>query len=90
VCLCGLAPHKKESGTTTGHKKVKRDGRPLARGILFMPVMAAIRTDGEIKNLYDRLKRKGKKSMVAIVACMRKMLVQLNAIMKRELKKSIA
>jgi transposase len=76
-------PHKKESGTTTGHKKVKRDGRPLARGILFMPVMAAIKTDGEIKDLYDRLKRKGKKSMVAIVACMRKILVQLNAIMKK-------
>jgi transposase len=47
-------------------------------------------TDEKIKDLYDRLKRRSKKSMVAIVACMRKMLVQLNAIMKRELKKNIA
>jgi hypothetical protein len=49
-----------------------------------MPVMTAIRTDGEIKDLYDRLKRKGKKGGNRSV---RKMLVQLNAIMKRELKK---
>jgi hypothetical protein len=49
-----------------------------------MPVMTAIRTDGEIKDLYDRLKRKGKKGGNRSV---RKMLVQLNAIMKREMKK---
>jgi transposase len=83
VCLCGVSPHKKESGAKKGHKKVKRDGRPVIREILFMPVMAAIRTKGEIKDFYDHLKQKGKKSMVAIVACMRKILVQLNAIMRK-------
>jgi transposase len=83
TCLGRLAPHKKESGQKKGHKKVKRDGRPIIREILFMPVMAAIRVPGEIRDFYNQLRSRGKKPMIAIVACMRKILVQLNAIMKK-------
>jgi transposase len=81
--LCGVAPHAKDSGKKHGYRTTKGDGRPRIRTLLFFSALAAIRHNEEIKKFYERLLANGKKKKVAIIACMRKMVVQLNGILKR-------
>jgi len=63
-------------------KRTIRGGRENIRSILYMPTMAAIRFNPAIKEFYERLLSKGKPKKVAITACMRKLLVTLNAMCK--------
>jgi transposase len=82
AALIGVAPINRDSGTMRGCRTTW-GGRPQARAILYMAALSAIRSNPAIRAFYKRLIASGKKKMVALVACMRKLLVILNAIIKQ-------
>ena len=77
VALCGLAPMNRDSGTMRG-KACIQGGRKIVRNALYMSIISAIRTNDVIHQYYALLKGKGKPSRVAMVACMRKLIIHLN------------
>lgn len=79
--LVGVAPMNKESGTYTGKRRI-RAGRARIRTALFMAVMSASQSNPKIRALYQRLIAAGKQPKVALVACMRKLITTLNAMVK--------
>ena len=79
--LAGLAPFAKDSGAKRGQRHIA-GGRSIVRGALYMPALAAITHNPVIRALYQRLVKAGKHHYVAITACMRKMLVILNAMLR--------
>ena len=79
--LVGVAPLNCDSGRHKG-KRVTWGGRGNVRCMLYMAALSAARYNPVIKAFYDRLISKGKAKKVALVACMHKLLVILNAIMK--------
>ena len=79
--LAGLAPFARDSGNKRGQRQI-RGGRSTVRGALYMPAITAIRCNPVIRALYQRLINAGKHHYVAITACMRKMLVILNAMLR--------
>jgi transposase len=79
--LAGLAPFARDSGNKRGARQI-RGGRSTVRAALYMPALTAIRCNVVIRSLYQRLINAGKHHYVAITACMRKMLVILNAMLK--------
>lgn len=79
--LAGLAPFAADSGNKRGERHI-RGGRSAVRAALYMPAISAIQHNPLIRDLYQRLTRAGKHHYVAITACMRKMLVILNAMLK--------
>jgi transposase len=81
AALAGLAPFAKDSGNQRGERHI-RGGRTAVRTALYMPAITAIRHNPVIRALYQRLVRSGKHHYVAITACMRKMLVILNAMLR--------
>ena len=81
AALAGLAPFAKDSGNKRGERHI-RGGRTAVRTALYMPAITAIRHNPVIRALYQRLVRSGKHHYVAITACMRKMLVILNAMLR--------
>jgi transposase len=80
-CLVGLAPLNKDSGKTRG-KRMISGGRADVRSALYMVAISAIRCNPVIKPFYQRLTEAGKPFKVAIVACMRKILIILNAMLR--------
>lgn len=82
AALAGVAPYAKDSGSLSGHRFVKY-GRPKVKKALFMAALVATRFNTRIKEFYEHLLTKNnKKKMVAITACMRKILIILNAKLK--------
>jgi transposase len=81
AALGGLAPFNHDSGRKRGRRMI-RGGRPFIRSVLYMATIAAIRFNPVIKSMYARLLVTGKQKKVAIVACMRKLLTILNAILR--------
>ena len=79
--LAGLAPFAKDSGNKRGERHIS-GGRTAVRAALYMPAITAIQHNPVIRALYQRLVQAGKHHYVAITACMRKMLVILNAMLK--------
>jgi transposase len=79
--LVGVAPLNNDSGKHKG-KRSCWGGRASVRGPLYMATLSATRCNPVIKEFYQRLLAKGKLKKVAIVACMRKMLTILNAMIK--------
>jgi transposase len=79
--LAGLAPLNRESGTWRGRRHIG-GGRPRIRAVLYMATLAAIRHNPVVRAWYDRLLAAHKPKKVAITACMRKLLVVLNAMLK--------
>lgn len=77
--LVGLAPHARDSGTLRG-KRMIWGGRASVRATVYMATLSAVRCDAVLKDFYQRLIARGKPPKVALVACMRKLLVHLNAI----------
>lgn len=80
AALAGVAPFNRDSGRMRG-KRAIWGGRASVRTALYMATISAIRFNPVIQPYYDRLIQAGKCPMVAIVACMRKMLTILNAIL---------
>jgi transposase len=86
VALVGLAPFNHDSGQHQGHRSI-RGGRAGLRSLLYMAACAAVRTStrpSPIKDLFVRLRQRGKAFKVAIVACMRKLLTILNTLVKTD------
>lgn len=81
AALIGLAPFNRDSGQMRG-KRAIFGGRGQVRRSLYMAALAAIRFNAVIKQFYNRLVAAGKPKKVAIVACMRKLLTILNAMVK--------
>ena len=80
--LVGVAPHRKDSGKKQSCCSTKFLGRARVKPILFTATLSAIRYNKNLSKIYNRLISKGKKKMVAIVACMRKMIIHMNAIIR--------
>lgn len=81
AALVGIAPFNRDSGNKTGQRSIF-GGRSEVRAALYMATLTAVRCNKKIKSFYKKLVSKGKKKKVALVACMRKFLVCLNAMMK--------
>jgi transposase len=79
--LVGVAPLNRDSGTLRGRRTVW-GGRARVREALYMGALIASRFNPAIKEFYERLVSGGKPKKVALVACMRKLLVLLNAVMR--------
>lgn len=81
AALVGLAPFNRDSGQMRGRRSIF-GGRAEVRHTLYMAALAAIRFNPVIKRFYARLVEAGKPKKVAIVACMRKLLTILNAMVR--------
>ena len=83
AALVGIAPYDDDSGEHRGERHI-RGGRREIRDLLYMATLAAAtRHNPLIKAYYQRLRAKGKKAKVALVACMRKLIVILNTMLAR-------
>ncbi|MCA1606174.1 MAG: IS110 family transposase [Acidobacteria bacterium] len=82
--LAGVAPFNQDSGRMKGTRAI-RGGRAAVRSVLYMGAVAAMRFNPIIKAFADRLKKTGKKNKVVIVACMRKLITLLNAMLRDNL-----
>lgn len=81
AALVGVAPFNRDSGQMRGRRSIY-GGRKQIRKVLYMATVAAIRCNPVLKRFYASLKTAGKPSLVAITACMRKLIVILNAMMR--------
>lgn len=82
----GLAPAQKQSGTSiNGKSRIAKQGDRRLRKVLFMPALVAAYHNPILKKFYHRLLERGKSKMVAIVAVMKKLLLMLRAILKRNI-----
>jgi transposase len=79
--LVGVAPLNRDSGTLRGRRTVW-GGRAKVREVLYMGALIASRFNPSIKEFYERLVKVGKPKKVALVGCMRKLLVILNAVLR--------
>jgi transposase len=79
--LVGVAPFNKDSGRFRGKRRIK-GGRANIRSVLYVATVSAIRCNPIINIFYLRLLSYGKEKKLAIVACMRKFLVILNAMVR--------
>ncbi len=78
AALVGVAPYNRDSGQKTG-KRMIRGGRKILRDKLYMLTLQAMRTNEVIKKYHERLTAKGKPFKVSLIACMRKLLIHINA-----------
>ena len=81
AALVGVAPFNHDSGKQRGKRRIF-GGRTSVRSVLYMATLSAIRHNPVIKAFYQRLVAKGKLKKVALTACMRKLLVILNTMVK--------
>lgn len=81
AALVGVAPRANDSGKHRG-KRFVWGGRADVRAVLYMATVSAIRCNNDIKTFAARLKQAGKPAKVIIVACMRKLLTIMNAMVK--------
>jgi transposase len=79
AALVGVAPLNRDSGTLRGTRLVY-GGRAPVRAVLDMAALVARRRNPVIRAFYQRLRTAGKPAKVALTACMRKLLIILNAI----------
>jgi transposase len=84
AALLGAAPYDDDSGARKGARCIK-GGRRKLRNLLYMPVMGAATLHNPVlKAYYRRLVARGKEPKVAIIACMRKLIVILNTMLARD------
>ena len=81
AALVGVAPFNRDSGTLRG-KRTVWGGRARVRTALYMGAMVASRFNPLIRDFYQRLLSAGKPKKLALIACMRKLLVILNSMLK--------
>jgi len=81
AALVGVAPMNRDSGKMRGKRSI-RGGRAQVRTVLFMATLSAIQHNPVVRSFYRKLVAKGKVRKVAVVACMRKMIVMLNAMVR--------
>lgn len=83
AALAGLAPWDFKSGQWAGQSRIW-GGRMPVRNMLYMAALSAIRSNAIIRKFYQRLESHGKLFKVAITACMRKILVILNTLVRND------
>lgn len=83
--LVGVAPMNRDSGQTSGKRRI-RGGRAPVRVALYMATLSAVRWDPLMRAHYQQLRARGKFGKVALVACMRKLLTIVNARRRDELR----
>jgi transposase len=81
AALVGVAPINRDSGMRRGRRTIA-GGRPAVRTALYMAALVASRRNPVIAPYYDKLRAAGKTGKQALVACMRKLVVILNAILR--------
>jgi transposase len=81
AALVGVAPFNRDSGTLRGRRRVW-GGRARVRTALYMAALVGARRNPILKAFYARLRGAGKPAKVALVACMRKLLVIVNAMVR--------
>jgi transposase len=81
AALAGVAPYNQDSGHQTGLRRIS-GGRNVVRQALYMAALSAVRYDRILKDFYLRLRASGKKPKVALVACMRKLIILMNRLLK--------
>ena len=80
AALAGLAPFNRDSGSMRGSRCIW-GGRAQVRRVLYMATVAGVRSNPTIRAFYLRLRTNGKHAKPALIACMRKFLVILNAML---------
>jgi len=83
AALAGVAPYNRDSGVLKGVRHISGGRRPV-RCALYMATLSAVRHDRILKEFYTRLLTAGKKPLVAMTACMRKLVVLMNHLLKNE------
>jgi transposase len=83
AALVGLAPYNNDSGKHAGKRRIQ-GGRAAIRRVLYMAVLSVIRKQDDFKRRYNQLRARGKCAKVAIVACMRVLLIRLNAMIRSQ------
>lgn len=81
AALVGLAPYNCDSGNHRGLRRI-RGGRANVRRNLYMATWSAVRHQPDLKARYAALRARGKCAKVALVACMRVLLIRLNAMLR--------
>lgn len=81
AALVGVAPFNNDSGPRRGKRRVK-GGRAAIRSTLYMATLSSIQYNPVIQSFYQHLVKRGKVKKVAVVACMRKLLTILNAMIR--------
>lgn len=81
AALVGVAPFNKDSGPRRGKRRIF-GGRSSVRRVLYMAALVAVQRNPVIKSFYENLIQRGKPKKVALTACMRKLLVILNAMLR--------
>lgn len=79
--LAGVAPIPRDSGQYRGRRSIQ-GGRPTLRTALYMAALVGLRHNPVLKAFYERLTKAGKPKKVALVACMRKLLTIVNAMVR--------
>jgi transposase len=82
--LVGLAPMNCDSGKMRGKRRIT-GGRAQVRSVLYMAALVATRHNPVIRNFYNSLIKRGKLKKVALTACMHKLLIILNAMVKHKI-----
>jgi transposase len=83
AALAGVAPYNRDSGAQKGVRHIS-GGRRTVRCALYMATLSAVRHDRILKAFYIRLLAAGKKPLVAMTACMRKLIVLMNHVLKND------
>lgn len=81
AALVGVAPFNHDSGNFKGQRRIQ-GGRKELRSLLDMAAMCAVQHNPLIRNHYHQLLKRGKAKKVALIACLRKLLVRLNAMLR--------
>jgi len=81
AALAGVAPYNRDSGGQNGFRRIG-GGRSAVRCALYMATLSAVRHDRILKEFYLRLLAAGKKPLVAMTACMRKLVILMNRLLK--------
>jgi len=84
AALIGVAPFNHDSGKMRGYRAIA-GGRIGVRNVLYVATLSAVRSNPTIKEFYRRLRGNGKPAKVALVACMRKLAIILNARVRDQL-----
>ena len=85
IAHAGLAPSEKQSGISIrGKTRIAKQGDRRLRSALYMPALVAAHHNPVLKTFYQRLINNSKPKMLAIVAVMKKLLLIIQAILKRK------
>jgi transposase len=83
AALAGVAPYNRDSGDSQSVRRIS-GGRRAVRCALYMATLSAVRHDPILKEFYLRLRAAGKKPLVAMTACMRKLIILMNRLLKND------